>query len=253
MTSMTKEAIAVREASGLAAQDRVMQMMQAVIEKGGSVDNLQKFVDLLTQLRREDARQQFAHAMSAFQADLPPIQRRREVKDRNGRLLYKFANEDDIADAIKPIERAHGFSHRFEFPPCAEGLAATCIVTHVSGHSESTTATVPPTTGMNTNASQNRGIEIAYARRMALAGAYGITSSDDNDARTDAPEPASAESIATLRETLKREGRSEADCCGYLGVEKLEQASAEQIAEAMRIAQKPRGKKISDPSLEKLM
>lgn len=174
-----------RETPLIAASVEADNMIRLAISEKLDVDKLERLIAMRDRENERRARGEFFRALTELQAVMPAIPKRRAVTRQGGGLLYKFANLDDITEALRPLEKAHGFAHRFEFAPSDAGCGVTCVVTHSAGHSERTTVTVPPTKGQNTNAAQDNGIQMAYGMRYALLGAYGITTADeDTDGRT---------------------------------------------------------------------
>jgi hypothetical protein len=237
------ELVAADSKAEIAASDAQSpaDLLRIVAQRGATPEEVAKWMDLEERWRANKARAEFAQAMSRLQASLPRIEKRREVKDRGGRTLYKFANCDDVSVSIKAIEQLCGFYHRFDFAPLAGGgCVTTCTVTHVAGHSESTTVTVPATSGQLTNAAQNRGIEMQYGMRYSLLGAYGITTADeDTDGRTDeASQTVSLEEAAKLRELCETAGRRVEDMCKWAGCADIEQFPTAKLDEAVAILAK---------------
>lgn len=177
-------------------------LIRLAIEGNVDVDKLERLVAMHERAMERQARQDFFDALSGFQSEIPTIPKAHPVYSKGGQLLYKFANSDDIAKAIREIERKHNLSHRFEIGALESGgITVSCIVTHAHGHSETTTIPIPETKGMNTNAAQNRGIEVQYGMRYALCGAYGITTAtEDTDGKGEDGDGKADEPLASLIE-----------------------------------------------------
>jgi len=170
-------------------------LLRLAVESGADVDKLEKLMALQERWQAGQARKAYDTAMAEFQANMPSVIKTRVVTNKSGQEMYKHANTDDITSAIRKPEHENGFSHRFDFKPIESGgCITTCIVRHAEGHEERTTVTIPSTTGMNTNAAQNRGIEMQYGAKYALCGAYGITLGDED---TDANVPAAQAATVT--------------------------------------------------------
>ena len=221
-----------RESAAVAAHSHAgsspADMLAMVAARGATPEELAKWMDLNDRWQAGEARKAFAAAMSDFQSRVPAIVKTREVKDRSGRGMYKFANCDDITQAIRPIERDCGFFHRFEFEPQESGaLAVACVVTHISGHSERTRVVIPATKGMNTNSAQDAGIMQQYGMRYALVGAFGITTgSDDTDANSHETQTLDAAQIARVGELVRETGADARLICEVYAVSRIEDIPA---------------------------
>lgn len=197
-------------------------MIKLALASNVDVDKLERLLALYEREQATKARSEYFVALGKFQAEVPTIPRTREVHSRSGGTMYKFANLDDVIRVIRPVEQKHGFSHRFEYEETAEanGVKVTCVVSHIGGHSERTTIPVPSTSGQNTNAAQNRGIEISYGERYALKGAYGLTTCDDNDV-VGPVETITSEQANKLSELIMKTGTDESKLLAYCGIDVL--------------------------------
>lgn len=166
-----------------------MDMIASVLDSDPTPETLGKLMDLQERWEANIARKEFFTAMAGFQSDCPIIPKNGEVYDRNGKFLYAFAKLEDIIKTIRDIEHRHGFRHRWDQEDLDDGaVRVVCEITHVGGHSEVSTVTIPKTKGMNTNAAQDRGIIIKYGKRYSLLNAYGLEPDEDTDANTPDPE-----------------------------------------------------------------
>ena len=180
-------------------------LMELAIQNKAPIEHVERLVALIERREAAFAEQEFNAAMSAFQSQIPVIEKKHEVRNKAGGLIYRHANNDDITRAIKSIESDNGLHHTFKFNKLdTGGCDTTCIVTHVGGHKESTTVTIPATKGMNTNSAQDYGIVMQYGMRYSLCGAYGITTSDeDTDGRGgETVETINDAQVKVLRATL---------------------------------------------------
>lgn len=220
----------------LPAGNTPADLLRLAVAGGADVDKLEKLMALQERWQAGQAKREYVAAMMKFQSLLPTIPKIREVHKASGGLLYKFANLDDIMDSIRPIEKECGFMHRFDFAPReGGGCKCTCIVTHIGGHSESTTVSIPPTKGMNTNPAQDNGIEMTYGQRYAIIGAYGITTADeDRDANTATRDTITAEQAKTLKDMIAASATDTERFLGWLGVASLEAIPAARYEDAVR-------------------
>lgn len=154
------------------------------IEHGLPVETMERLLAMRTQLKKEQAREAFNHALASFQADIPPIAKRQtaQVQTRSGgRYSYNYADIADIQRAIAPKLREAGLSLTFDTQQEGGILNVVCIVHHVAGHSERTGFPVPIDQAARMNDAQKVGSALTYGRRYALCAALGIVTAEDDD------------------------------------------------------------------------
>lgn len=116
------------------------EMMQLMIAKGITQENVAAFKELVVLSERmedRNAKREFASAFHAMQKDIPSIKAIRAVPDKQGGVKYKYAPYSDIMDKVQPLLDKHGFSIRFSSRNDGKCLTMVCTLTHVGGHSES--------------------------------------------------------------------------------------------------------------------
>lgn len=233
-----KKAVPAKASPAMPEVKTPMDLLRLVTTGGANIEVIERITALYEKSEAQRKAMEFHDAMAALQSRLPTITKTKCVyrsEDKGGQLLYKFADLADIVKAIAPLEKEFGFHHRFDFAERqGGGCKCTCIVTHRAGHSESTTVSIPPTKGMNTNAAQDNGIEMTYGQRYAIIGAYGITTADeDRDANTgtcDTITPAQAKTIADM---VKASETDLARFLGWLGVASIEAIPAARFEDAV--------------------
>jgi hypothetical protein len=162
-----------------AAQGSPDQLIALALEKGASVDALERLMALRERFMADEARRAYFEALARFQSECPPIPRARAVK--YGNTSYNFAPLDVIAATVRePLQRA-GLSYRWEMADTKEELRATCIITHVMGHSEQTSMSASPDDSGAKNDIQQRGSSFTYLQRYTLIAALGLTTANDDD------------------------------------------------------------------------
>lgn len=185
----TTEIVAQEQDKDIVAQPNqianfnVESLMAKAIENGLSAETMEKFLAMRMQLKQEWAKEQFNKAMAAFQADCPTIQKNKEVKDNNGKILYSYAPIESIVSQVKSLLQQHGFSYSTGMEVLADGIKVVCKVTHIDGHSEESPMQVPlgTKTGIM-SASQQTAAAQTFAKRYAFLNAFGIMTGDmDND------------------------------------------------------------------------
>lgn len=163
-------------------------LLERAIDRGASVEMMERLVALHTQMQAKSARETYFHELAAFQRTNAVVAKTKTV--RGGNIRYNYAPLDEIVAQIGEALAEHGFSFDFDVAISADGklLIATCNSHHRAGHTESRTFTVPLETGGRMNAVQQYGSASTYAKRYALVNTYGlVTADEDDDAKNAAP------------------------------------------------------------------
>ena len=159
-------------------------LLALAIEKGISVEGIEKLMVMAREVRQERARAAYVEAMSQFQSECPVIEKTREVLNKDGRTVrYKYAAMEDIKSVISgPMER-NGLSFSFDTTTGDGMMVVSCKVQHDGGHSETSDFGVPLADSQYMSQAQNFASTLTYAKRYALCNALGLVIGDeDNDA-----------------------------------------------------------------------
>lgn len=149
----------------------------------GDIAKLEKLLEMKKNWDKEQARKSFLCAFSAFQEEMPPVQKLKS--GHHG----KYADICDLVSIAKPYLSKNGLSYRFQQTDSERRMTIECIISHVDGHSVSTSMESELVTASNggMNNLQQRGATISYIRRYALSSALGIVTADeDSDGRLNA-------------------------------------------------------------------
>jgi hypothetical protein len=210
-------AIAEHTAAPLAVVEATpLAVIQRIAERGGDPN---AWMQLLREWEDRIAAEQFGHALAKFQSKCPQIQKTREIKLRNGTIL--FASFDDVMAVIKPLLAECELSVMFTACMTTAGtMKSTCIVRH-GRHTEESEVELPSPKDMSVNDTQKMGAALSYAKRYALCGALNIVVSDEDRDGDGLAETISDEQCATLREWMQASGANEAAYLKFLGVATL--------------------------------
>ena len=159
----------------------VEEMIMKGMDKGLSVDVLERLLDMRDRINAEAAKQAYYAALGQFQASCPPISKTRKVKDKNGAVRYSYATLDDIVKQVSDKLQENGLSYTIKTIQKDGFIEATCEVHHNSGHTESSTFPVPIAIDGFMNDAQKAGSAMMYAKRYAFCNAFGIMTSDQDD------------------------------------------------------------------------
>lgn len=186
-----------------------LALVAEAIAKGHSPAELHALLDFAERVKKDMAAEKYAKALARFQAECPQILKTRQVKFGENRGGYKFASYDDIDKVIAPLLRACEIVISFSFDkPEGNLLMGTCRV-QVGSHIVPTTLPVPFAKGQNTNAAQDLGVTITYAKRYLLCAALNIRITDNLEADTDGTTSSDFISDKQLKELKAIIGRVE--------------------------------------------
>lgn len=195
-----------------------MQMLTQAVERGASVELMEKLMALHERWEANQARKAFDGAMAAAKAEIPVIAKNRTVDftGRTGiRTHYKHEDLGEIARTVDPILAKHGLSYRFRTTANVnEPVSVTCIISHRDGHSEENTLLGPRDESGNKNAIQSVGSTITFLQRYTLKAALGLAASADDDGNSadqKAPDDCiSADQVAELQAIIDDVGGADA-------------------------------------------
>lgn len=172
-------------------------LIELALQHGRPIAELTDALKTILDLR---ARQQFAAAMHAFRAEVPPVPKAKwaNMQGKNSAVAWGFsyAPLPVIDEHIKPYCEKHGLSYSWDQDRPVDGILATrCIVRHSGGHQETTTFYGAPTANDAISASQRIAATNSFNMRQALVMALGLSTTDNFDdeellARMAAPPPA---------------------------------------------------------------
>ena len=176
------------------------RFIQQAIEKGSSIEHLERLMGLQERWQANQSRIAFLEAMSQFQNRCPVLEKTKKVAF--GTTKYAYAPLGEIAATIKETMYQCGLSHRWEIKDTDTLIMCTCIISHRDGHSESTTMSAGKDASGSKNEIQQRGSTITYLQRYSLIAALGISTADeDNDAQTPRPlkpQPSTSEELVQV-------------------------------------------------------
>lgn len=167
----------------------VATMLQTAIERGASVEALEKLVALHERLMARQAAADFAAALARFQGACPSIPKTSTAKiaTRGGAsYTYDYAELDEIAKHVGPLLHREGFSYSWDSEFRDDMLHCVCTLRHANGHEAKAHFALPVTTASAMSDQQKHAAALTYARRQSLVQVLGLTTTDpDTDAAPD--------------------------------------------------------------------
>lgn len=183
-----------------------MQLLRRAIERGASVDELDRLIDLMERMRAIEAQNAFTQAMVEFKKNPPTIQKTRtaDVTSRKGEgasYAYKFANLADVCNSIVQQLAELGISHDHSFRQEGGSITVQTTLTHELGHSKSAHLTAGFDNTGGKNNLQGLGSAVSYLERYTLLGVCGLALDDEQD--DDGASGITPEERSELRATAK--------------------------------------------------
>jgi len=163
--------------------DPMLSMIERVaLDSNADVSKLEKMIELQERVMANQAKQHFDQAMLNFQIKKPVIEKN-AVANKT-----KYAKLPNIQAAIDPVLREFGLFTRWSTTATQSGKTrVTCIVTHIGGHSETSSMDVSPDKSGSKNEIQAEGSAITYAQRYTLCSFLGLVLSEDTDGNSIKP------------------------------------------------------------------
>lgn len=155
-------------------------LISQAIDKGLDVASLEKLMALQERWEAAQARKLFFQAFTGFQAQCPDLRKTKQVSFGQGSASFHYAPLADITRQISKELKANELSYRWEISDNDKEIKVTCLVSHVAGHTESTTMTANADTSGSKNAIQARASAITYMQRYTLIGALGLSTADSD-------------------------------------------------------------------------
>ena len=203
-----------KNGSEVAIKTSPLTLIEMAIEKGASIENLEKLMALQERWESNQAKKTFLIAMSEFQSRCPVMQKGKTVNFKNSTgsiTTYKYATLGSITETISSLLKDCGLSYRWETKEGEKGITITCTVSHIDGHSETNSMTAAMDDSGRKNKIQQQGSTMSYLQRYTLIGALGISTADgDNDGqRAAAPKPKKENSAKLMEEAKQEVGKFE--------------------------------------------
>lgn len=158
-------------------------LIQAAINGNADLEKLEKLMQIQERWEANEAKKAYVVAMAAFKASPPRIEKTKQVSfaTSKGKTEYKHALLADAAEIINKALSTHGLSATWKTGQHDKQITVTCSITHVLGHSESTSLTAGADDSGGKNAIQAIGSTVSYLERYTLFSLTGLASHDMDD------------------------------------------------------------------------
>jgi hypothetical protein len=165
-------AIEKQESRALSAHDPG-EMLYLAVSQGADLDKISKLMDLQERWQREQARQAFIQAESAFKAESIVV-----LKDKiNPQYNSRYPSLGNLVATVTPFLSRHGLSVSWDIDQTS-GIKVSAIMSHALGHSKSVSLTVPPDKSGSKNPLQEIKSAITYAKGCTYESVTGLASTE---------------------------------------------------------------------------
>ena len=178
---MTNQAILVKEEPQHPSVTP-MGMLQIAVERGASVEQLERRMALQERYEANEAKKEFVAALAKFKENPPEIIK--NIRVAFGNTKYNHAGLDQASDKIGAALSSVGLSHTWEAQQDGAKIKVTCILTHSRGHSERVSMEGSADTTGSKSANQAIASTVSFFQRYTLLMAVGVAPKNvDDDGR----------------------------------------------------------------------
>lgn len=232
-----------RTAAPAMAQSETAAVLSMIerMARDESVDlsRLERLMEMHERVSARQAKQAYAEALAAMQAEMPLIVERGAIRHGDNKpVIARYALWEDVVQQITPVMRKHGFAITFRIGRQNERILVTGVLTHRGGHSEETTMDLPVDAGPGRNAVQAIGSSTSYGKRYAAAALLNFVSGmerDDDGAAGGGEAVISDEQYETLRKLIAEHGVKIDQFVRFFRIESVPDLPAARFEEAVRM------------------
>lgn len=182
-----------KETSEISSVDNFISQ---AIESKASVETLERLFTLHKDVKAEKAKESFTYALTRFQKACPVIEKKKKVFNKDGRTLrYKYAPIDSVVEQIKNPLSDNELSYTWDVVKKENNMSVTCKLTHVLGHSETSTFEIPIVESQFMSSPQSYATAQSYAKRYTLLNALGIATAEEDTDATDTGKDTGAKNV----------------------------------------------------------
>jgi hypothetical protein len=172
------------EAVVVQAEEGMGPLLHLAINKGVSVEALEKLVQLHERMADREAAKEFADAMAHFQSACPTIAKTstaRVVTKGGSAYTYNYAELDEIARTVRPFLHKQGLSYSWDSAVSEDGkrIRVVCTAAHMNGH-KATASFEAPIASLSGAMSPQQEVAAAltFGKRQTLVQVLGLTTGD---------------------------------------------------------------------------
>lgn len=215
------------------------------ISQNAPIETLEKLMWLQECYEKNEARKAYTKAMAAFKSDPPDIYKNKHVSfgTTRGTTEYDHATLDHVSDVVGRALSKHGLSHNWTIEQNGK-IKVTCTITHIMGHSESTSLESEAETSGTKNSIQAIGSAITYLQRYTLLALAGIAAKgQDNDGAGADREYISDQQLSSIVDMIADKNIDERPFLTYMKAPSVDKILAKDFKKAVDALQKAKGQK----------
>lgn len=160
---------------------QVDSFIEKAIAQNAPVETLERLFSLHKEVKAEQAREAFVKALAEFQSVCPVIKKTKKVLNKDGNTVrYMYAPMDSVIEQIKKPLAQNGLSYSWDVVRGDNHMKVTCKLTHVMGHSETSTFEIPIVDSQFMTSPQSYATAQTYAKRYTLLNVLGIGTADED-------------------------------------------------------------------------
>ncbi|MEM9109510.1 MAG: ERF family protein, partial [Planctomycetota bacterium] len=156
-----------------------MALIEMAVGNDADPAKLEKLMELQERWESKIAREQYCHAVAAFQGECPQIKKERSIDMGRG-SGPTYASFDDIMRVVQPLLTKHGLSVMFDTSVGENNMLTVVCRVLGHGHEERNSVTLPMPASMKVNDTQKMGAANKYGQRYALVNALNIVVTDED-------------------------------------------------------------------------
>ncbi len=218
-----------------------------------SVEVIERMMAAHERWEARQAEKQFNEAMMRLKEKLPIITKKGLISfsgvDKKGNAYSQetpYAKYEDIHKAIKPFLKEEGFSVTY---PLAVGdkPLVTFKISHIGGHSDTSSMTLPLDTSGSKNNLQGAGSTVSYCKRYLLTSYLDIISEgEDNDGNG---APITEEQAEDIKTALKETGSDVKKFLSYMKAESVEEIPTKNYQKAKSLLDSKKAKQAKEKAI----
>ena len=178
-----------------------MEIISKLLNEGAKVSELTELFNLQERNEQIVAQKNFAHAITTFQSICPPVPKTKPVKNKNGVIMYRFADYADLMTIVQPYLTQLEIVPTFTFDQIGPQMFACCRI-RVGTWQEETRVPAAIPAILNANEAQNCGGATSFGKRYSLIAALNIRVVGEDVDATDVNETLTKDEAALLHKMV---------------------------------------------------
>jgi len=233
-----------RQPVTVAPETTPASLLAIAVKQGADLDKLEKLMNLQERYEQNEARKAYVAAMAEFKKNPPEIVKDMTVSFGQGKTSYTHASLAGATQAITTELSKHGLSGKWDINQDEKGISVSYILTHIAGHSETTTMTANADTSGSKNSIQAIASTVSYLERYTMLAGTGLAAKGmdtDGNLPKEEPEPITKKQTKQIRDLIKATGSDETkfmvwmkNMHGTAKVEELDSENANQVIATLK-------------------